>query len=416
MQQLNFTIKLIALLFALLPLLAQAVWMEGTGRADIINGDIDTARHKAVQEALLTLMYQGEASVESIQVVKSGVLTTDSLTIRTNGEVHEMQIVREDVTPDAIAVTIRADIFPTQACSKDKYLKTMFVGPFKLSSREHAQLGGLFRIGEVLSERIYRSFKLVGKRVDARNLMTQSIALNTQSTYDIEPELKRIARDLSAQYDVQYIMLGQIFDMSSHNEVSTNLLGVETTTKKRNFQAILYVLDAIKSEVVLTKSYTAQREWPFDVTMKLDVTGETFWNSDYGMAINNILKDIVRDVESAVHCKESIAQVIGFMGDKLVINYGHKNGVKVGDQFKLIRQHSLMSQVGVTSSPIFNRAEELQFTVSEVQSDRALLSARHYSELANVQIRDLLVAVNQRPRRESFSPELPQPLTSLPMP
>jgi hypothetical protein len=396
MKRTQLFMRLIISLLIGIPQLGHAVWLEGEGQADIIDGDVSAARQAAVQDALLTLMYRGEASVESIQVVKSGVLTTDSLTIRTNGEVHEMQILREDVGRDAIKIALRADIFPTKFCNKDKYLKTMFVGPFSLQSREHAQLGGLYRIGEAISQRIYRSFKLYGKRIDARSLMTQRIALETRFSKDLEPQLRSIARDISDKYDVQYIMMGNIIDMSSHNEVSTNILGIESSVKKRNFQVLLYVFDAVKGETILAKSYNTQREWPFDVTMKLDVTGETFWNSDYGQAINNILTDLVRDVESSVHCKESIAQVTGFMNDQLVINFGQKNGVKKGDVFKLVRQHYLINQSGITASPIFNQDETLYFTVSQVQADRSLLSTQRFSDLANVQIRDILVGVDQR--------------------
>ncbi|WP_432460430.1 flagellar assembly protein T N-terminal domain-containing protein [Agarivorans sp. QJM3NY_25] len=385
-----------AFLYALLVVPCYGVWLEGEGQARIIDGQVDTARQQAIQAALITLMYRGGASVKSLQVVKSGVLETDELTVRTNGEVYDMKLLVETIKEDQIMVKVTADIFPLNSCEKDSYAKTLFVGPFQLQKREHAQLGGIYRTPEEVSRRVFHRFKQNSKRVDARHLMTQQIALDGRYSHDLESQMLTFARSLSEKFDVQYILFGQIVDMSSYNETSTNLLGISDTVKQRNFQMKLFVIDGINGETVLRKNYGSNREWPFDVTMKFDVTGETFWSSDYGKLIDSYIDQSVQDVEDSLYCRQSLAKVVGIYNGQVVINIGRVNGVRKGDKFELVRQQYLMHLDGGLKGPIFN-ADNTQLTVVSVQSDRAVLSTQRYSEMANIQIRDVLVAVNQDP-------------------
>ncbi|MDO6763170.1 flagellar assembly protein T N-terminal domain-containing protein [Agarivorans sp. 1_MG-2023] len=373
-----------------------AVWFEGEGQAKIVDGQVDKARQQAIQDALLTLMYRGGASVKSLQIVKSGVLETDELTVRTNGEVYDMKLLVETIEDDQMTVTVAADIFPLNTCEKDSYAKTLFVGPFQLQKREHAQLGGIYRTPEEVSQRLFHRFKLKSKRVDARHLMTRQIAFDGRYANDIEPQMLKVARSLSSQYDVQYILFGKINDMSSYNETSTNLLGMKSTVKQRNFQVKLYVIDGINGETILRKSYGSNREWPFDVTMKLDVTGQTFWSSDYGNLIDSYIDQAVVDVEDALYCRQSLATVVGLYNGQVVINIGQTNGVRKGDKFELVRQQYLMHLDGGLRGPIFN-ADDTQLTVMSVQSDRAVLATKRFSDMANIQIRDVLVAVDNDP-------------------
>ncbi|WP_427983660.1 flagellar assembly protein T N-terminal domain-containing protein [Agarivorans sp.] len=386
----------IFLLFMVPPYMGYAVWFEGEGSAKIVDGQVEQARQQAIKDALLTLMYRGGASVKSLQVVKSGILETDELTVRTNGEVYDMKLLLENISEDKISVTVAADIFPINSCEKDSYAKTLFVGPFQLQKREHAQLGGLYRAPEEVSRRLFHRFKSSNRRIDARHLMTRQIAFDGRYSNDIEPQMLKVARTLSSKYDVQYILFGQITDMSSYNETTSNLLGIKSTVKQRNFQMKLYVIDGINGETILRKNYASNREWPFDVTMKLDVTGETFWSSAYGNLIDSYIAEVVSDVEDAVYCRQSLATVVGLYNDQVVINIGQTNGVRKGDKFKLVRQQYLMNLDGGLRGPIFN-ADDTQLTVVSVQSDRAVLRTARYSDMANIQIRDVLVAVANDP-------------------
>lgn len=389
----KLTYRLLALVFCM-PLLAHAVWFKGSGSAEIKDGNVDKARHQAVQNALLGLMYKGGASIHSVQVVKSGILESDKLTVKTNGEVHDLQVMKEQLTKDRITVMIRADIFPMRTCNQDNYSKTMLVGPIVIHKRSQAQLGGIYELGATLSDQFYQRLQSNNRRIDARQLMTdpiESLSYGYQRS-----QMLRVARSLSSQYDVQYIMFGTIDDLSSYNTSSTSEFTTATEVKKhRSFKLSMYVVDGIKGQIVFHKTYSTNKVWSFDFTMKIDPQSDIFWTSKYGKAISYILKRAIQDIQVSLYCKQTLADVVSIDGTNLVINLGSTNGVQVGDTFKLMRIRYLMSQDGSYSNPLFNRKESPEFKVVAVQPERAILQPKRFSDMANIQIRDILIANTQ---------------------
>ena len=370
--------------------LAYPIWFEGPGEAIINNGEVAVARQQAIKDALLTLMYHGGASVSSLQTVKSGVLEIDKLTVRTNGEIVDMHLLTEKIIKDKMQVTISADIFPFNSCKRDNYAKSLFVGPLTLDRPEDAQLGGLYKLPEVISQRLYNHFKQNSRQIDARHIRTRAIAFSNNSADNIESQMLSVAQDISSQYDVQYILFGNINDMSNYNESADNLLGLISTVKQRNYQMQLYVVDGINKEIVFQKNYSAHSEWPFDITMTFNVSGNTFWASDYGKLINYYINESVQDIENAFACEATLASVVAiYNNDNLVINLGKTNGVRKGDKFKLIRQQNISFQNIGAQEPIFNPDDTLLEVVS-VQSKRAILKTMNATDIANIQIRDIL--------------------------
>ncbi|MFM2479483.1 flagellar assembly protein T N-terminal domain-containing protein [Celerinatantimonas sp. MCCC 1A17872] len=395
--------KLSAIAIALLtvPMMAHAVWFQGQGSATIKDGEVDQARHEAVQNALLGLMYKGGASIRSVQVVKSGVLASDKLTVRTNGEIHDMQVMREKRTDDTITVTVRADIFPMKTCNKDNYAKTMMIGPITIRSRQQAQMGGIYQLGKTLSQQLFQQLQLSNRRIDARQLMTTPIA--SLSDYNDQNSMLEVARSLSAQNDVQYVMFGTIDDLSNYTTSSTSqLTGVTDTTHHRSFRITIYVVDGIKGDIVFSKSYSTNQEWDFSLTMKVSPDSDMFWSSKYGKAVQYVMKQAVQDVQVSLYCKQTLANVVGIDNNQLIINLGQRDGVQEGDAFHLMRTRYLLSHDGAQSSPIFNQTQSPQFKVVSVQTHRSVLQADHYSDMANIQLRDILIASSQNKLRANL--------------
>jgi len=202
-----------------------------------------------------------------------------------------------------------------------------------------------------------------------------------------------VAQDIYAQYDVQYILFGQITDLSDYNENST-VLGVTTaTTKYRNFQMQVYVIDAINKKTVFQKQYQATRKWPFDPTMRLDTSGSVFWYSDYGKLVNFYIDQSIDDIKSAFSCETTLASVVSvYNNENLVINLGQKNGVRKGDHFKVLRKQFVSFQDSGVHGALFNQDDTILEVVS-VQPQRALLKATNVADMANIQIRDVLSPV-----------------------
>lgn len=369
-----------------------AQWYTGEGQAYITDGNIQEARELAIRDALLSVMYQGGASVNAVRVVNQGVLEKHKLSVRTKGEVHDMRLLKEAIVDDTLIVTVSADI-STNQCAPDNYAKTLFIGPLQLQKREHGQLGGIYRVPEELTRRLFYRFKENSQFIDVRHLRTRQIAFDDSYDNDMERQMLSVANDISNQYDVQYVLFGKISDMSSFNETETELLVFDTDVKHRNYQVRLYVIDGIKGVTVFRKNYSGRAQWPFDVTMKLDVTGNIFWTSEYGKLIDNLLEESVVDIQKTLGCEQSIATVKNIYNDKIMINLGQVNGINRGDTFKLIRQKYIYEQPNNRMQEIFNPSE-IEFSVTHVQSDRSILTTTNETGMENIQIRDRLVATD----------------------
>lgn len=372
---------------------SNAQWYSSEGIAEVIENDISQSRNKAISNALLTVIRSAGTSAESVQVVKSGVLEIDKLSLRSNGEIHDMRVVNETISNGFIKVTVQADIYPFSACPQEKYSKSIFVGPFDLETRSDAQLGAVYNTDQVIAERLFNQLKHNSNKIDPRHLMTQPIAFTDDSNDNIELQTLQVARDIANKYDVQYILFGAIKDMSDFYETTNNLL-TETTIHKRNFQMNVYLVDAINKITIQQKNYAAITEWPYSLTQRFDPESNTFWATDYGRAIEQNLSRAISDVRQALYCQPTMATIIAQFNDQLVMNIGHRNGVKKGDRFQLIRSQSVSHQSSLLSGPIFVPADVL-LTVVSVQSDRAVLKPEDPADMNNVQIRDMLTPVDE---------------------
>lgn len=366
----------------------QAEWYSGTGEAEIIAGDFNTSRDKAISNALLSVTQQSGTSIESIQVVKSGVLKVDELTIKTNGEVHDMHLISEHISNGFIYVDIEADLYPFSTCPQEKYAKTIFVGPFQLQTRKQAQLGGIYHSDEAVAQRLFYKLKDDSKKIDPRFVMTPQIAFTSDDVHNVELQILDVARQISSKHDVQYLLFGTIEDMSDYYETTKGLL-FDTTEHKRNFQMNIYLVDGVNKITIFQKNYASTSEWPYVMTLKFDVKSKVFWNTEYGNIIDKNIDQAVKDVQKALYCEPTMATIIARYNDRVIMNIGHKNGVKKGDQFQLIRSQYISHQTSSLQGPIFI-PDDILLTVVSLQSDRAILKTTDPMDMNNIQIRDML--------------------------
>ena len=392
---------LILITLFVLSLNLQAEWFASEGKADIKQGQVDEARDKAISNALLTVIHKAGTSIESVKVVKSGVLEVDELTMRTNGEIHDMRLLSEKISAGAVHVNIEADIYPFPTCPQEKYSKTIFVGPFHLQSRKHAQLGGIYHSDEAVAQRLFYQLKRESTKLDPRYVMTQQIAFTRDTQHNIELQILEVARQIASKHDVQYLLFGTIEDMSDYYEESQNILTsllLDQKVHKRNFQMNIYLVDGINKVTIFQKNYAATSEWPYEMTLKFDVKSKVFWETDYGKIIDENIDQAISDVKQALYCEPTMATIIAQYNDRVIMNIGHRNGVKKGDQFQLIRSQYVAHQNSQLAGPIFI-PDDVLLSVVSVQSDRAILKTVDPTDMNNIQIRDMLTPVDEYTRQ-----------------
>lgn len=87
---------------------AEGLWVEVTGYGFMSSGDADTARRRAMADALLSAALAGGAEVRGHTAVDKSVVTSDLLIVRPVGRVLRHEVTGISQTGDQVAVTIRA--------------------------------------------------------------------------------------------------------------------------------------------------------------------------------------------------------------------------------------------------------------------------------------------------------------------
>ena len=100
------------------------------------------------------------------------------------------------------------------------------------------------------------------------------------------------------------------------------------------------IYDAVNQTQVFHQNYTAETDWPFKQSDRIDLRSDRFKSSDYGQRLYDLCSRAVKDIIYALECQNVTARVIDLDEDDLIINLGNDSNLKEGQIFTLI-QHSI---------------------------------------------------------------------------
>ncbi|MCU7554956.1 flagellar assembly protein FlgT [Alteromonas sp. ASW11-19] len=334
-----------AALFCLLTLPAwqsSAAWFEATGQAVIVNDNKEQARQQATEEALQQAVLFAGASVSSVQTLTNGLLSDDRLQISATGEVAQVELVHETWHDEYVSVRVRADIFPqANQCTSADHLKTLATTHYPIVHREQAQDGQLHPIGEMLATRLQRHFRHFTENVTLKYIAPYSAQWNQSSVVNQAPVLARQSKS-------QYVLAGMITDLSVDRPTHSSLAFWKDGSAYRHFGFSLRLLDGMNGGALLEKEYTVDAAWDFDRFAEIDVASAQFWQSHYGMAIDDALENVVRDISDAVACQPLTGRVLQVAGQRVEVSLGRDHGLQVGDELYLYQTRQINDVFGET--------------------------------------------------------------------
>src|SRR5210317_276412 len=98
---------------------ASAATIQATGISLIQDGDLESARTRAVQRATEQASLLAMAQVAVTQSVRDGILEIDNLRVSTQTSIGEVRVLSETRSGDQLEVLIEAEITPAQGCADD---------------------------------------------------------------------------------------------------------------------------------------------------------------------------------------------------------------------------------------------------------------------------------------------------------
>jgi hypothetical protein len=383
-------IKQLTILSLLCSFSVSSQWYETQGHARTNDTSVEIARTKAIENALKKALLVSGASVSSVQQVVNGLLTKDQINIRASGSVNSIELVDEVHSNNLITVTIRADIFAQdKKCFAVNFKKSLLITRSHLAHREQANIGEIYLIDKAIMREL-------GTQLNQQSVFTKtSTILNNKTDFSRlndslqSYKIAQLTQSLSESTDSQYIMFSEITNISFDEQATNNWLFWQQGIYPRNFAINFYLYNGLNGELVWQENYQNTAPWTFTKRIKVDVYGNAFWQSDYGVMVNNIIDKVIKDIDENIMCEPSRGKIIQVQGNQITINLGRDHGLKMGDEFSLLHlthftNNSGKSYAGFNVSPY-------KVKVTKLTRQTATATTPDGSLFGNIQIDDLAV-------------------------
>jgi len=369
---------------------ASCQWYETQGHARIDESSVEIARTKAMENALKKALLVSGASVSSVQQVVNGLLTQDQISIRASGSVNSIELVDEIHNNNLITVTIRADIFPQEKkCFAVNFKKSLLVTRSHLLHREQANIGEIYLIDKAVMSKLSDQLNQQSAFTRTTNILNNKTEFSRLNNSLASDEIAQLTQSLSERTDSQYVMFSEISNVSFDKQSTNGWLFWQQGIYPRNFAISFYLYNGLNGELVWQESYQNTAPWTFTKRIKVDVDGNAFWQSEYGVMVNNIIEKAIKDIDENIMCEPSRGKIIQVNGNKVTINLGRDHGLKIGDEFSLLHlthftNNSGKSYAGFNVSPY-------KVKITQLTRQTAVAATPDGRLFGNIQIDDLAV-------------------------
>ncbi|RUO79849.1 hypothetical protein CWI84_09480 [Idiomarina tyrosinivorans] len=369
---------------------ASARWVEAHGSARIINGDFQAARQKAIENALQQALVLSGGNLQSMQKVVDGVLQQPQTAWRSDGDIDQVSIVREQTRGGRVEVTIRADIWlRSKQCKEASYKKSLVVVPFELNDRQQARYGQIWTIGEVSAERFAREMGSTHDSLYVSHTLQQPAGMQQALRQINLEQLGEIARELGRANDSQFVLMGFFDDLSMTQQGTTGWWFWGNTRGQRHFALTLYLLDAYSGEVITRARVEDDQPWTFERNASVDVGADYFWKEPFGMSLQQGLDDLSQGIAAKLRCEDIRGRIVRTDDNSIQINLGRVHGVKPGDTLTVVHEANFIDDQGQFRQKWNITASQVKVTQVTHQTATATLPDDDY--LGNIQVNDWVI-------------------------
>ncbi len=386
-----FLFVLILVILQTLSYQCQAEWFESTGQAQIRDGDTQSAKARAIEDAIKQALVFAGASVSSVQTVANGLMSQEQIKISSHGEIEHIELVDEVYSGKFVSVTVRLDIFTSEKqCFASDFKKAVAITQIQLENKEHAKIGQIFDIHKVFSEKLYNEIKNDDMAIVPRPYYKNAIDTKSifEQRFDFNPDF--IAQ-VSKNTDSQYVLISKINDISLGSQQNSELLFWQKEQHERFFALEAILFNALTHEILWQKDYSTSGIWRFKKTAKVDIRSRRFWHSDYGLAIEALAGQISLDLQDKLSCLPIQGLIKQINDNTITFNLGAINGVKKGQVFSLAYKANMIGLNGEVQPNIITSKNKVR--INQVFQRSAIASSISDELLANIQMGDVVMLV-----------------------
>lgn len=379
------------------------VRVDAEGQAEIQFNDINSARIRALRQAIESASMQVSAQVHSTQVIENGNLTVDYLRVNSAARVTDIQIMSEGREGNLYRVSITARVAADEVCANvmaNHYRKTVAITGFPMDHPEQSTMGHLGSVDRELAAYLVNGFGgMAGIRALNANNMTlypNSDAAPTQ----LSPRMTLTsAVDAAKSLGAQFVISGAIRELSMEdpNAPQTRVwdgvlsrVGVEKPERTRHFVFDIFVHDGYSGALVFQSRYSTYGEWNEPRNARVGFATGRFFGTDYGQEVKILLDQAVEDIQKTIQCQPFMAAISQVNGQRIFVDTGASSGLRPGDFLSVYRTSQHFDRQGDTFWQLSDT--RLVAEVKQVQPHFAIAELSIGSERLNLQMDDVVMA------------------------
>ncbi|MGX9461041.1 flagellar assembly protein FlgT [Shewanella sp. A14] len=372
----------------LMTMAVSAEQIEVTGKAKIVNGDIDKAREDAISQALNYASLKAGVNFSSEQQVNQGRLTQDTFQIQRMGSASNVELMSEMISQHTITVVLQLELSeqaPNAQCKSQSLKAAIMLPQAYLQERAQLRYGQLANFEQRITEHLGKIINAQSRYSFARLHADEKID-NTNQLVNFKGY--RIPSWLGEITDSQYLLQPEIIDISTEPPQSS-YLGLVDDDPIRQFIVKLTLYHGISGEVVWSESFATSAPWEFERQEVVSPANQRFWRSSYGQAISDILQQSVMSLDQQLNCRPLLGQIVARQGDRIIINLGRKNGVKMGDKFQIVLQKNIPDRFNAMRA--IATKSRANVVIEQVTEDSSTAIFDGIDSADNIQVNDIAI-------------------------
>jgi len=379
---------------------AQAVVLEGVGRANIYNGDLETARAEARKSAIRDLSLQYEARVSTQDTMENGVITESQVRLASSTRARNVRIVDEYQSGNLLRVVVRGDISESRgqcgAGEASRLKKRVAVTGFPVLHPDQTRIGRIGDAGEILPQQLQQrlmergGFQVFGA---TRSRMFSDL-LNAPTVQQGNNRLTNVLQ-VAREMGVQFVVTGVIRDLgvADPSAWGTSVLdrmqrGIGTVDQQRRFAADLVVYDGFSGSPIYQQRFATSSDWNAAPGSSAGFGSEGFRKTAYGQSVNGVIEEMATAVTEALACQPFITRITRVDGYSVTLESGATAGLRPGDELQLYRSTGYLDAPGATPELTDS---QLSVTLDSVQPQSSRGTMPQLGGIVNIQRDDIAI-------------------------
>lgn len=395
--------RLLALILLSLSVSAAAQWVEAEGQAEIVYQDLESARMRAVRDAMGQAAVMAGARVQAVSQLHNGQVASDYVRMSGLANLSQVEVLQENTDQHTYRVRIRAWAEGLSSCPAGQgnpYQKSLAVTGFFLQDAPGSNLGQLGQVGILLAQDLVRRWQ--GSRsvyaLDASYTLIYDTPETAPVQFDDRHRLTNRLHHAAQSMDAQYVLSGVVETLSAGTQTGPNSrserfagqMGLASRDRSRQYNLKVMLHDSYSGALVYQHYYQLEADWTWDRFRRTGFLTPAFLATPYGRQVDQLHQKIANDVGQILACQPYMAAISAVSGQRITVAQPVASGIRPGDLLSVYRtSHGFSRQqdalINLTDTKVSARVVQVQpgFLVAELPVEAVRL---------NLQVDDLVVA------------------------